>query len=212
MMRIWMFFTMFLFLAGPAFAAQKLPALLQEIEQKYSKAGTLEADFTQVNEVAALNQKKTSSGVIDVKRPGKLRWETLKPDKNLLVSDGKTFWFYTPPFEEGERGQVMERKSSQIQSKLASALLAGSFSANRDMKIQNQGPSTFVLLPKKGTAGTVMKAEVSIDLKKKLIQKVTLEHEGGNRSEITLSHIKLGEPLDERLFHFITPPNTDRVE
>jgi outer membrane lipoprotein carrier protein len=201
-----------LLLATPAFAAKKLPALLQEVEAKYTKAETLMAEFSQVNEVTALKQKKTSSGVLVVKRPNKMRWETLKPDPNILVSDGKKFWYYTPPFDEEERGQLIERKSSEVQSRLANALLSGSFSIARDMKIRKKAATRYELLPKKGTAGTVIRAEIEVDPEKKLIEKVTLEHQGGNRSEITLNNIELGKKLEDGMFRFEAPPNTDRVE
>ncbi len=202
-----------LFLLGlPAQANTKLPSLLAEIQAKYAKAGTLEAQFTQVNTIAALKQKKTSSGRILAKRPNKVRWETLKPDPNLLVSDGKKFWFYTPPFDEDEHGQVIERKASDIQSKLANALLAGSFSTVKGMKIQQESETRFMLIPKPGTAGSVMKAEVDVNPAQKTIEKVTLEHQGGNRSEITLSQIELGKPLENKLFEFTAPSHTDRVD
>lgn len=193
-------------------ALKELPQVLQDLEVKYIRAVTLQADFTQINEIAALKTKKTSSGVLMVKRPNKLRWETLKPDLNLLVSDGRHFWFYTPPFDEGEHGQVIEKKSSEINSKLANALISGSFSAAGDMKIRQESPSTFLLVPKAGTAGTVSRAEIEIDPAEGVIRKVTLEHKGGNRSEITLSKIELGKKIGDDAFVFDAPPGTDKVE
>jgi outer membrane lipoprotein carrier protein len=188
-----------------------LPLLLQEVEDKYEAAGTLVAEFSQIEFQAALNRTKKTSGTIQAKRPGKLHWETKSPDASLLVSDGQTFWFYTPPFDEGEKGQLIERKSSQVQSRLAHALLQGSFSMMRDMKVHQEGPSSYVLVPKKGTAGTVKQAEIQIDPATKLITKVTLEHEGGNRSEISLSKIELGKPLADELFVFKAPEGTEII-
>ncbi len=195
-----------------AAGAHGLPEVLQEVEAKYAKAATLQADFTQTIEFAALKSRKVSSGVIMVKRPDKIRWETLKPDMNLLVSDGRHFWLYTPPFDEGEHGQVIERKSSEINSKLANALLSGRFSVARDMKIRQESPSRFLLVPKPGTAGTVVRAEIEINPGQKTIQKVILDHKGGNHSEIQLSRIELGKPIGDEAFVFTAPPGTDKVE
>jgi outer membrane lipoprotein carrier protein len=197
---------------NPIEKTANLPPVLQEVEAKYGQAETLQANFSQVNDVAALKTKKISSGVIMVKRPDKLRWETLKPDMNLLVSDGRHFWFYTPPFDEGEHGQVIEKPSSQINSKLANALLSGRFSVAREMKIEQESPSRVRLIPKPRTAGTVVRAEIEIDPVQKIIEKVTLEHKGGNRSEITLSKIELGKAIGDEAFLFTPPPNTDKVE
>ena len=192
--------------------SSNLPPILQEVEKKDAQAATLEAEFTQVNDVAALKTKKTSSGFIMVKRPNKLRWETRKPDMNLLVSDGRRFWFYTPPFDEGEHGQVIERRSSEVNSRLANALLSGSFSVAHDMKISQESSSKFLLIPKPGAAGTVIRAEIEVNPDQKLIQKVVLEHKGGNRSEITLSKIELGKTIGDEAFVFVPPANTDKVE
>lgn len=190
-----------------------LPLLLTEIEKKYTQSSTLSADFSQLNFDAVLSQQKKSSGKIYVKRPSQIRWETLKPDENLLIGNGNHYWFYTPPFDQGERGQLIEKNTSPVQSKLASSLLSGSFSIAGDImkSIEQKDASTFQFVPRHGTAGTVERATIQIDLGQKLIQKVILEHKGGNRSEITLSKIELGQPLVDSLFVFVAPPNTDRV-
>lgn len=190
----------------------QLPPLLVEVETKYTRASTLTAEFSQVTEDAILQKKKISSGKIFIKRPSRVRWETLLPDKNLLVSDGQHFWYYTPPFDEGERGQVIEKKSSNVQSRLANSLLSGAFSMNRDMIIRQKTPSQFLLTPKAGSAGTVQQALVEIDPEKKIIQKVTLNHRGGNRAEISLSKVELGADLKDTLFTFQPPPNTDKLD
>ena len=189
-----------------------LPELLRQVEERYSEGATLRAQFEQKELVASMNRVKQTRGTIEVKRPDKLRWETLGQDANLLVSDGKKFWFYTPPFDEGERGQVIEKKANQVNSKLAQQLISGSFSAARDMKIETIDASRFRLLPKRGSAGTVKAAEITIDPIQKEIRQVRLEHRGGNQSDITLSKIEIGAEVADERFSFKTPPNTDRVD
>lgn len=200
--------------AKPAIKPARLPKLLEEVEAKYTAAKTLKADFVQKNESAILQKTKTSSGKLMAKRPGKVRWETLEPadDKNQLISDGKRFWLYTPPMFEDEHGTVLVSDSSTTVPPLANALLSGSFSMARQMKIDQKSPSRFALVPnKKGSAGTVKRAEIEIRVADHLIEKVILEHEGGNRSEVTLSAIQLGEELPESTFQFVKPPNTDET-
>lgn len=189
-----------------------LPELLRQVEERYSAGATLRAQFEQKELVASMNRVKQTRGTIEVKRPDKLRWETVGQDANLLVSDGKKFWFYTPPFDEGERGQIIEKKANQVNSRLAQQLISGSFSAARDMKIETIDASRFRLLPKKGSAGTVKAAEITIDPIQKEIRQVRLEHRGGNQSDITLSKIEIGASLGDDRFSFKVPPNTDRVD
>jgi outer membrane lipoprotein carrier protein len=189
----------------------EVPAELLAIEKKYVGAKTLEADFRQKDEVKMTGATKQSSGVLMIRHPNQFRWETLKPDKNLLVSDGRKFWFYTPPFEAGERGQVIERKTTEVQSELANALLAGAFSRIRGVDIQKVSPTRFKLVPSEGVAGTVKTAELDIDPKKNVIERLQLEHQGGNKTEIKLENVKLSAKLSDSFFKFVTPPGTDVV-
>lgn len=193
-------------------AASRLPHLLQEVEAKYSQASTLVANFSQINKKSAFNQQTPSLGLIMFKRPDKIRWETYAPDKNMLISNGRRFWFYTPPFDVGENGQYSEKRSSEVQSRLAHALLSGSFSMAKDMRIKQIRPSEFTLTPKPGAAGSVLRATIIVDVAEKLVKKVILDHKGGNRAEITLSKIVLGKDLGNELFEFTPPPNTDRID
>ena len=194
-----------------ALAVERVPALLQEVEKKYTQSQTLSATFVQMSDSAALAKKKQSSGKLFFKRPSRVRWETVQPDVSLFVSNGQKSWFYTPPFVEGENGQVLEGKSIS-HSQLADALLAGSFSVLKEMQIQQQSPTVFILKPDLKKSGGILQAKVEIDLTTKVICKVMLDHLGGNHTEITLSKIELGGVLGDTLFHFKVPPHTDHLE
>ena len=87
-----------------------LPPLLKEVEAKYARAATVTANFSELDESGALKQKKKSSGNLEFKKPGKIRWETQSPDKNLLVSDGKKYWFYTPRLIPRKPANIGKRK------------------------------------------------------------------------------------------------------
>jgi outer membrane lipoprotein carrier protein len=190
----------------------KLPKELKEVEAKYAKAGSIEAQFEQITESATMKQKKRSSGVIQIKIPDKLRWETTAPDKSLLVSDGKRFWFYTPPFDEEDEGQLIERKGSDVRSKMASALMSAAFSRaqrRHGLKIIKRDQSHYTLIPRKGSAGTVVEAKIEIDLVEKIIKKVILFHKDGNVAEINLIKVDLGKPMEDSLFVFTPPPRTE---
>lgn len=196
----------------PAFAAGKIPLLISKLEKKYSAAKTLSVQFEQVRVSSLTKQNEKSTGKIFFFRPNRIRWETETPEKSLLVSNGKTFWFYTPPFSPGDAGQVAERRSQDVQSQFAQDLLSGRLSVSKETRIEDLGSSRFRLTPKKGAAGSVKTAEITIDSKSLTIQKLELIHEDGSRVELTFSKIELGTPLDAKLFTFKAPPNTQRIQ
>ncbi|MCV5927410.1 outer membrane lipoprotein chaperone LolA, partial [Escherichia coli] len=39
-------------------------------------------------------------GTVEIARPSLFRWSTTFPDENLLISDGKTLWYYSPFIEQ----------------------------------------------------------------------------------------------------------------
>lgn len=203
--------TLISILSGGGALAAPLPALMVQVQGEYQKAAGIEARFEQMTDVKATKQKKKAEGKIWIKRPNKLRWETINPDPNILISDGKTFWFYTPPFEKGERGQVIIKKSAQVQTQFLNALLSGSFDFKAEATIETKSANVFLLKPKKGTAGDVETAEVTITEASKKIERVVLVHLSGNRTEIKLQEIKLLPQLDEKLFHFTADRNTDKI-
>ena len=193
-------------------AAVPLPPLLGEVQAQYQKVSGIEARFNQETDVKATRQIKKAKGRIWIKRPNKLRWETLEPDPNILVSDGQTFWFYTPPFDPTERGQVIIKKTAQVQTRFLNSLLSGSFDfGNGAVSIEDRMRGRFLLRPKPGTAGDVKSAEIEIDPIKKTIHQVELVHASGNRTAIKLEELKLLSKIDDKWFRFIPDKNTDKI-
>ena len=208
------FAALFVLCAQAQAAPSPLPRLLQEVEARYAKGGTLTAQFNQTQYNATTQSTKKSKGTLQLARPNRFRWDTLTPDPNSLVSDGEKVWFYTPPFDEGEHGQVIEKPAKSVKTELASAILAGSLSTKTgELKVKEAGPHLFEVSPRKaGAAGTVERVLVDVDPKLKQISKLTVHHKGGNRSEISLEDVKLGSPIEASVFEFKAPPNTDRIK
>ncbi len=195
---------------GSAFAA--MPPLLEEVQKEYKKSAGIHAEFEQSVLIKSTKSNKKAQGRIWIKHPNKLRWETLSPDQNILVSDGKYFWFYTPPFEKGDRGQVIIKKSSQVQTRFLNALLSGDFNYSKlKAEIETKNSNVFLLKPSSGTAGDVKSAEITINPETKKIEKVMLMHLSGNETTIQLKEIKLADRLADSLFQFVPDRNTDQI-
>ena len=194
-------------------AQAALPPLLEEVQKEYQKSAGIEAEFDQITSVRSTKSEKKAQGKIWIKHPNKLRWETISPDQNILVSDGKYFWFYTPPFEKGDRGQVIIKKSAQVQTQFLNALLSGSFDFSKTKTaIESKTPNVFLLKPSANTAGDVKTAEVTINEASKKIEKVSLVHTSGNETSIQLKQIKLLPKINESLFQFVPDRNTDQIK
>jgi len=61
---------------------------------------SLTADFKQVLINEAGNPTQTSYGVFYLQRPGKFRWDYLKPFQQQIVSTSGKVWFYDTDLEQ----------------------------------------------------------------------------------------------------------------
>ncbi len=208
-----MFLGWFLFSFSSGLVQAALPPLLEQVQKEYQKSAGIEAEFDQLTNIKSTKSQKKAQGKIWIKHPNKLRWETIAPDQNILVSDGKYFWFYTPPFEKGDRGQVIIKKSAQIQTQFLNALLSGSFDFSKTKtQIETKSNNVFLLKPSANTAGDVKTAEVTINEITKKIEKVSLVHVSGNETTIQLKQIKLQTKFADNLFQFVPDRNTDQIK
>lgn len=95
-------------------------AAVEKLHRFLESTQTMRADFLQT--VVARNGKRPqqSSGVMTFSRPGKFRWEIVKPFKQLLVGDGDKVWIYDPDLR-----QVTVKKVGAALGATPAALLAG---------------------------------------------------------------------------------------
>src|SRR5437879_1243590 len=80
------------FCAGVAAAERDALAAL---EARYRRATALEANFLERYRENG-KEVRVEAGRAYFLRPGKMRWEYEKPEKNLFLVDGKYVWFYAP--------------------------------------------------------------------------------------------------------------------
>src|SRR6187402_2044244 len=57
------------------------------LQQKYDQVKDFTADFTHTYEGGVLKKKTTERGNVQVKKPGKMRWEYTSPEKKAIVSN-----------------------------------------------------------------------------------------------------------------------------
>lgn len=100
--------------------------LASRLEARYRSAKTLQATFL---ERYAENGSllRSEAGTAYFRRPGKMRWEYERPEKDLFLVDGKTAWFYVPADHTVTR--VPAKESEDLRTPLA--LLAGQMKISR---------------------------------------------------------------------------------
>jgi len=114
-----------LMLLAPS-SAKDAGKIVVRMEARYRRAKTLQATFLE-RYVENGSVVRTEAGTAYFRRPGKMRWEYERPEKDLFLVDGKTAWFYVPADHTVTR--VPARQSGDLRTPLA--LLAGQMKVSR---------------------------------------------------------------------------------
>lgn len=72
----------------------------QELSARLAKNDGFSASFEQKVVSPEGDVINEATGTVNISRPSLFRWETKGDDENLIVSDGKTVWYYSPFVEQ----------------------------------------------------------------------------------------------------------------
>lgn len=89
-----------------ALPSMSVDEILERVERIYT-ASRFSASFIQTSTIKAMEITDSASGKLYVQYPGKMKWEYLAPESQIIVTDGLQLWMYRP-----EDNQVMLGKAS----------------------------------------------------------------------------------------------------
>jgi len=178
-----------------------LDEVIKKVEKNYSVSG-FSADFSQTSSIKAMEITDSASGRAFFKRSGKMRWEYETPDRQMIITDGKTLWVFRP-----DDNQVMIGK--------APSFFEGGkgFSFLSDMKVIRQkfnmvleketqeGYFVLKLLPREKTYDIV---EIYLWISRKTfnVVRILTYNSYGDEIRIIFNNIQLKQMLDDSLFSF----------
>ena len=182
--------------------------VVRSIEQHHAQTSDLVARFTQSYRSGMLGREITERGVLQVKRPGRMRWEYKDPEAKLFVTDGRTFYFYVPADK-----QVIVSEQDARHS-LAARLLSGrgglldEFVASLETP-EEEGVLRLKLVPKQPQAD-VERATVDVEPRGR-IRAILLEDVQGNRTRFRFEAVRENTGLSDQLFHFELPRGVEVI-
>src|SRR5690242_14363394 len=77
-------------------ADQTAPELAQALQKRYDGIKDFSADFVHTYKGGALKKTLSEKGRVQIKKPGRMRWDYTAPEAKLFVSDGTKVYFYIP--------------------------------------------------------------------------------------------------------------------
>jgi outer membrane lipoprotein carrier protein len=205
---------LFLMAAAAATAGQARPSATetaQVVQQKYDKVKDFTADFTHVYEGGVLNKKSTERGTVQIKKPGRMRWEYTAPEKKTFDSDGTMIYSYIP----ADKQVITSAVPKEDEATTAVLFLAGKGNLVRDFKISYGDPApagTLALrLDPKQKQNDYDWLVLGVDATTMQIRSLTAADQQGGRSTFQFSNYRENTGLSDSVFTFKIPKGTDVI-
>lgn len=189
--------------------AQEVAAALQT---RYDTVRDFSADFTQQWESGVLKRKITERGKLQVKKPGKMRWDYVDPEKKLFVSDGSKIYLWVPADNQVTRSAVPK----QDEATTAVLFLVGKGNLTRDFNVTfapNAPAGTYSLrLDPKLPERDYEWLNLVIDQKTLQIRVLIAADRQGGQSRFEFSNFKENTGVSDSTFAFKIPKGADVID
>ena len=197
----------------PCASAADLRATASAVDAHYNSLRTLQADFTEIYRGTGID--RTESGVLWLKKPGKMRWEYRSPREKLFVSNGKDAWFYVPDDRQARKESA--KKLDDARSPLA--FLLGKTKLEKEFRglsaapdIQPLAPGDMVLrgVPT-GMADQISEIVLEVTPENRIVRLIVQGVDGAS-TEYRFAGQKEDGVIADGRFDFKAPAGTEVVE
>lgn len=191
-------------LALPAIASA---GAIDQLDKFLEGTKTASASFSQRVITRSGKPGQTASGSMSFQRPGKFRWEYVRPYNQLLVADGTKLFSY-----DKDLNQVVIKPMGDALGSSPAALLAGSNDLKKNFTLKEdgvvEGVEWLVATPKNNEAGF---QQVRIGLRGNLPEAMEVEDNFGQTTWLQFSGFVRNPALPAGNFSFTPPKGADVV-
>jgi outer membrane lipoprotein carrier protein len=190
-------------------ADTELQILLKGVEARYNKAKTLQVSFKEEYTPPGKG-RRVESGILMLRKPGKMRWLYSQPPGKVFVSDGKLLWLYTP--DENRVEKMKFKETDDLRAPLA--FLLGKLNFEKEfsnIQSRREGDGWRITADPKTDNLPYSAVEFAVAPDSHIREvKVT----GYDRSVLhfTFDQERVDPPLDNKLFTFQPPKGAEVVE
>ena len=168
---------------------------------------SVKARFAQMVLDRNLKPLQQAQGVMQFSRPGKFRWDYIKPYEQTIVGDGERLWIH-----DKDLNQVTVRKLDRALGASPAALLAGSNDLERDFTLSDSGSKDGLdwldAVPK--SRDTAFE-RVRMGFGKSGLAAMELRDQFGQVTVITFADIERNPQIAAEVFRFTPPKGADVI-
>ena len=186
--------------------ASDLDQLINGLQAKYQRLNTLTADFTQTYHAPG-ERTRRESGQLQLKKPGKMRWDYASPEAKLYVSDGKTIYEYIPAERTATRTSAKETDDWRAPF----MFLLGRGNLRRDfarLELANEAPlragnRVLRMIPKRSS--DIRELLIEVEPKTLGLARLTIIKQGNARLDFLLQNVQENTAIADTAFAFHPP-------
>jgi len=205
----WCALLLFPVLTAAAAGLPSVEAVLRELEKRYGGA-QFAAEFLQESTIRSMEITDFAAGRLYVRHPGMMRWEYEKPERQVIITDGKTLWIHRPQDNLVMTGSApaffRDGKGASFLSDIS--LVRRKF----DITLaQAEGEYLYELKLTPRERGSLNLAEVILYVTPRAhhIVRIVTRNELGDDTRIDILQPQFNVNLDPSLFRFEIPPGAD---
>jgi outer membrane lipoprotein carrier protein len=191
-----------------------LDELVARIQSRYDRTTHLRARFRQETRLQGFDQVQSGEGQVWILKPGMMRWDYTKPERQTIIANGDTLWIYLPEDRQAIRDQV----NQSLGTRTPALFLAGQarlteLFAVTGMPIQGPGEGGLLRLELTPKAGGLpyTQVQLGVDPSSYLVKLVRLVDALGNITTMWFADIDSEGPVDSSLFQFQVPPGVEVI-
>lgn len=190
---------------APAPPPADAAALVRKVQAAYEKTRDLTARFQQTYTYSGFGRKQVSTGTLQVKKPGMMRWEYEKPARKIVVVKGSRLVQYEP---DENQAYVDEHFDSSGMS-AALAFLLGKGDLTKEFEVAGGEGNVLVLRPRVEDP-RVERIELTADADGQIALTRVVDG-AGNVNEIELEDVRRNTGLSDKAFDLALPADVVRV-
>lgn len=185
-------------------------SVLREVEKSYQSMKNFRAEFTQELFHRESNTTQKRTGSIEFMPPAFIYWQTNAPDREIIVSNKKEVWNYLPDEDLAYHysPEVLDTSHAVLSVITGQAKLEDSFEVEFLSKDDSNGLQEFTLYPLESNPQMV-EITLTVNTKKKRIQKIVVLDFFGNLNTIEFTAFKANTNLDKKHFYLELPDNVE---
>jgi outer membrane lipoprotein carrier protein len=196
---------------APSAQTRSAQDIARSLEERYDKVRDFSADFVHSYEGGILKKTATEKGTLQVKKPGRMRWEYTHPEHKLFVSDGKKIYSYIP----ADKQVIVSSMPAEDQATTAVLFLVGKGSLTRDFTASmadGGGPDTWAIkLEPKQRQRDYDWLVLIVDRQSLQIRTLVAAEREGGRSTFQFSNYRENIGLTDKIFEFKMPRGVDVI-